>query len=56
MDQNTIVKIRAGFMPVEFGDFFCTSLVEKGSHLVQHVLNVEEIQSGKIFYLSNIFF
>jgi len=46
MDQITVVKIRAGFMPVEFGDFFRTSLVEKGSHLVQHILNVEEVQSG----------
>jgi hypothetical protein len=46
MAENTVVKIRAGFSPIGFGDFFRKSLVEKGLHLVQHILNVEEIQSG----------
>jgi len=46
MNKNTVVKIRGGFQPVQFEIFFRKSLIEKGQHLVQHILNVEEIQSG----------
>ena len=46
MNKNPVVKIRGGFRPVQFGNFFRKSLIEKGQHLVQHILNVEEIYSG----------
>jgi hypothetical protein len=46
MNNNPVLKIRAGFLPVQFGNYFRKSLIEKGLHLVQHVLNVEEIPSG----------
>ena len=45
-DMNQSFSIRAGFLPVHTPDYFRTSLVEKGAHIVQHIFNVQEILSG----------
>ena len=42
------VRIKAGFLPVRFDEFFREATIEKGRHILQHILQVEEIRSGNV--------
>lgn len=43
--SSASLRIRAGFSPVNFESFFRPSSIQKGLHLIKHVLHVEEIKS-----------
>ena len=53
MEERSL-RIKAGFLPVRSEEFFREAIAEKGRHLVQHILQVEEVCSGKAKLWSEI--